>query len=154
MKSALINADSYLKIARMYERVRLLINNDQFPEVEQLLKDHEELIVPNWKVMLELCVLSHDFISVHMSLRLIMDHLDPLDNYEVYKFVKNLDRVMEISGMYQIPSLVKAIQGESHFLEGLDYMRATRSQLVYQIEERMGICPLHQHSLSSHIGSH
>ncbi len=155
MTAKVVDADDLMRICSLHDELRNLINHDQFNEVEELLLSRRDLVTRNWKAMLETCGLAHDFISMHMCLRLIIHDMDDAHRYEVYSFLKNLDRVIELSGMFQIPSILRVSSNEKDFVKELENFQATRVQLFYHMNERMRVCAIPTYrNVTSHIGDH
>lgn len=141
------------QIADLYEELRTQFQLKQLRNVEQLVKDNSDLLVRHWKATLCMTSLSHDFIITHLCLLEIVAQLDESETEEVFKFLLNLDRVIEIDLMQQLSSLVKT-RNDVRVIAQIDYMRGTRSVIRNFIQNELNVSPLHKSNVPTYIGNH
>lgn len=140
-------------IAELHEEMRNKFQLKQLRNVEQIVKDNSDLFVAHWKSVLCMTGLSHDFIITHLCLREIVARLDESEIEEVFKFLINLDRVIEIDLSQQIASLAST-RSDVRLNAQIDFMRATRSVIRNFIENDLHISPLNKSNVPCHIGSY
>lgn len=140
-------------ISDLHKDLKSLLDQKKLRLVEQKVKDNSDLLVKHWKSTLCMTGLSHDFIITHLFLLEIQGKADEKDNQELFKFLLNLDRLLEIDLMQQLTSIVR-IANDVERLYEIDYTRATRSVIRNFIENELNICILNKSNLPCYLNVH
>lgn len=146
-------AEELFRIAELYENIRSYFNSDKMKEAEKVFQDNSQLFVKHWIPVLCMTGLSHDFVVTKLCIVEILKSLPETAKESFFKFLLNLDRLLEIDSMQQMNGMLE-VQKETEFIPSLDFIRATRQVIRYSIEEDLKVCVLPKSNVHSYIGHH